>query len=104
MSVETSVNDRPGALPKIYLGMIFDSSAEGVELKAELNTDLDSLKASVKRAVDQSNNSSDFNSEDFAWSGNTYYPFDRDVAYGGFYWAKIQEVHPGMMFSISDYA
>lgn len=104
MSVEASVNDRPGALPKIYLAMIFDSSAEGVQLEAEMHVNLETLKESVQRIVHRRNHDRDLVIENFAWDGNTFYPIDKNVKYGDFYWARIQEIHPGVMFSISEFA
>lgn len=99
-----ATNALPGSLPNIYFAAIFEGDTEGVELQAEIGVDLEALKASVQRTVDRVNNDRGNDNLTFSWSGLTYYPDSTGNSYGDYCWARIQEIHPGLTFKISEYA
>lgn len=98
-----ATNALPGSLPNIYFAAIFEGDTEGVELQAEIGVDLEALKASVQRTVDRVNNDRGNDNLTSSWSGLTYYPDSTGNRYD-YCWARIQEIHPGLTFLISEYA
>ena len=89
-----------------YLGTIFSPGrAEGVELEVVLHSDLESLRAMLKAAVDEANLDESEDSEPFSWQdeGETYWP-ERELPYGSFVWARVQPIVPGYRQRVSEFS
>lgn len=103
---EQSSSDPIASLPQLYLGFIFNPvHSEGIEGEAVVHTDLDSLRAILKAAVDEANLEIFDEPEPFGWAadGETYWP-DANLRYGGFAWARLLPVTPGFRHRVSEYS